>query len=141
MKKRFTFFCLFFAVAIHSQESKELSIKQDNAQQVVVLQNSDAEPKNGFPAFYKDFANRYIPPVDDIRDLHPIEIILQLNFTIKANGKIVDVIDLNNNINKKIPSLLKEARRVLKKSPIWTPAFVDGKAVDSKHTMPFTIKI
>ena len=141
MKKRFSFLCLFCAVAIHSQESKELSINQDNVQQVVVLQNSQAEPKNGFPAFYKDFANRYITPVDDIRHLHPIEIKLQLNFTIKANGKIVDVIDLNNNINKKIPSLIKEAGRVLKKSPIWNPALVDGKAVDSKHTMPFTIKI
>ncbi|MBO5351214.1 MAG: TonB family protein [Alistipes sp.] len=54
---------------------------------------------------------------------------VMVTFVVKANGEVGDV-DLIGKVDKR---LAKEALRVVKSSPKWTPALKDGKAVAAKY--------
>ena len=56
-----------------------------------------------------------------------------LQFVVKKNGSIKDIV-----VTRSVHPLLDaEAIRVVKKMPKWKPAEVNGKAVNSRYTLPF----
>lgn len=60
-----------------------------------------------------------------------------VSFVVNTNGSIVDV----EVLRKVHPALDKEAMRVVKAMPAWTPASNQGKKVRSKFTLPINFKL
>ena len=60
-----------------------------------------------------------------------------VSFVVERDGSITDV-----NVAKSVePSLDKEAMRVVKTMPKWTPGKKNGNAVRVKYTMPVTFRL
>ena len=60
-----------------------------------------------------------------------------VSFVVNTNGSIVDV-EVLRGVH---PALDKEAMRVVKAMPAWTPASNQGKKVRSKFTLPINFKL
>lgn len=54
------------------------------------------------------------------------------SFIVRPNGKVSDV----KIISTVHPDLDREARRVIKSMPLWTPATINGTPVSSKYSLP-----
>lgn len=60
-----------------------------------------------------------------------------VQFTITKTGKIENV----SVVRGRHPALDKEALRVVKSMPNWTPGRQDGRAVNVQHTLPITFRL
>lgn len=60
-----------------------------------------------------------------------------VQFTITKTGKIENV----SVVRGRHPALDKEALRVVKSMPNWTPGRKDGRAVNVQHTLPITFRL
>lgn len=64
------------------------------------------------------------------------KITIRLQFVVEKDGSLTDIKVLNDQYG-----VAKEAERVLKSLPKWTPAEQGGKTVRSKFTLPLTVQI
>ena len=60
-----------------------------------------------------------------------------VSFIVNTNGKISDI----NVVESVHPALDKEAIRVMKKMPKWSPGIVDGEKVRVRYRLPFNFKL
>ena len=60
-----------------------------------------------------------------------------VSFIVNTNGKISDIIV----VESVHPALDKEAIRVMKKMPKWSPGIVDGEKVIVFYRLPFNLKL
>ncbi len=101
---------------------------------IYVAVEKQAGPAGGLPTFYKTFANKYnAPEVDEgVRQIR-----VMLSFVVEKDGSFTDIKVLRD------PGFGagKEAIRVLKTMPKWTPAEQNGRKVRSQFTLPITIQV
>ena len=62
---------------------------------------------------------------------------VKVQFTVKTDGSLTDF----SVVKGVAPALDKEAVRVIKSMPKWTPATANGKPVESTYTIPVTFKL
>jgi TonB family protein len=94
-----------------------------------------AEPREGFPALYDYFNQELKYPAEAIPD--SVHGVVTVRFMVTAAGQ-ANQFTILNSLN---PACDKEALRVMGKMPSWKPATLDGKAVDSKITVPLTFSL
>lgn len=63
----------------------------------------------------------------------------QLEFTVCEDGRVCDIEVLN--ANKISPEFAEEVVRVMKKSPKWKPALLNGKPVRTRFKQPVTVNL
>ena len=108
-----------------------------NKKKVKYLPDIKSEFPGGMQAFVKFFYGKIEYPQDALDEYHSGTVInrsgtVVVEFEIKADGTIGYV----QVIKKVHPSLDKEAVRVVKSMPQWTPASSNGKAVASYYQLP-----
>ncbi|MCL2328254.1 MAG: energy transducer TonB [Bacteroidetes bacterium] len=146
MKKLITF--LFFVVCLlcssmqtalcqNLDDVDELAIfiqEEESKPEIVRFPDVRAEFPGGMPALMKFLAENFNFPIDpSIEGWHSTIII---EFIVRADGSIDDV-----KVVKKVPpSLEKEAIRLIKAMPKWTPGTVNGENVASYFQLPIHIK-
>jgi TonB family protein len=94
-----------------------------------------AEPREGFPALYAYLNEELKYPAEAIPD--SVDGVVTVQFMVTAAGQ-ANQFTILNSLN---PACDKEAMRVMGKMPPWKPATLDGKAVDSKITVPLTFSL
>ena len=102
--------------------------------QIYYAVEKQAGPSGGMQSFYKSFATKYnAPDVDE--GVRQIKVMLQ--FVVEKDGSFTDIKVLRD------PGYGagKEAMRVLKSMPKWTPAEQNGRKVRSQFTLPITINV
>ena len=92
-----------------------------------------ANPKKGLPAFYKEFATSvHIPEVKE----GTTSIKLLFRFVIDKAGNITDI-KIVRGFNNAVDSAFMAT---MKRMPSWNPAYLRGKVVESRFTLPITIQ-
>lgn len=102
--------------------------------QIYFAVEKQAGPSGGIQSFYKSFGAKYnAPDVDE--GVRQIKVLLQ--FVVEKDGSFTDIKVLRD------PGYGagKEAMRVLKSMPKWTPAEQNGRKVRSQFTLPITINV
>lgn len=102
--------------------------------QIYFAVEKQAGPSGGIQSFYKSFGAKYnAPDVDE--GVRQIKVMLQ--FVVEKDGSFTDIKILRD------PGYGagKEAMRVLKSMPKWTPAEQNGRKVRSQFTLPITINV
>lgn len=97
--------------------------------------NRQASPRVGIDSLYQYFETNLQYPDEAIQDSIQGELIV--NFTILKTGEITDV-KIQNSLG---PLFDEEAKRLIVNMPAWDPAITNGKAVDSKISVPLTFRI
>ena len=101
---------------------------------IYVAVEKKADPPGGMQSFYKSFANKFnAPEVDE--GIRKIQVFL--SFVVEKDGSFTDIKVIRD------PGFGagKEAVRVLKTMPKWTPAEQNGRKVRSQFTLPITIQV
>ena len=102
--------------------------------QIYYAVEKQAGPAGGMQSFYKSFATKYnAPDVDE--GVRQIKVMLQ--FVVEKDGSFTDI----KVVRDPGYGAGKEAMRVLKSMPKWTPAEQNGRKVRSQFTLPITINV
>ncbi len=91
-----------------------------------------AEPELGYPHLYSYFEEQLKYPKAAVKD--SLQGIVTASFVINIIGK-PEQIEISNSLGKPFDD---EVNRLIKDMPIWKPARLNGKAVTSKISLPFT---
>lgn len=95
----------------------------------------DAEVKPQFPGGHSEFM-KFIGNNFKTPEVEGLSGIVKISFVVETTGKITDI-----KILKDIGSGTgEEAKRVISKSPNWSPGEQDGKPVRVTFQLPITIK-
>jgi periplasmic protein TonB len=106
----------------------------DEGNKIYVAVEKKADPPGGMQSFYKSFANKFnAPEVDE--GVRKIQVFL--SFVVEKDGSFTDI----KVIRDPGYGAGKEAVRVLKTMPKWTPAEQNGRKVRSQFTLPITIQV
>lgn len=102
--------------------------------QIYYAVEKQAGPSGGMQSFYKSFAAKYnAPDVDE--GVRQIKVMLQ--FVVEKDGSFTDI----KVVRDPGYGAGKEAMRVLRSMPKWTPAEQNGRKVRSQFTLPITINV
>lgn len=105
-------------------------IIEEKEEKIFLISETNAMPKNGFAAFYKNISKQLNYPTQARRMNIEGKVILQ--FVVEKDGSLTDI--------KVIRSIGggcdEEAVRVLKKAPKWNPGKQRGNAVRVRRTIP-----
>ena len=94
-----------------------------------------AEPIEGYPALYAYFDANLVYPQAALKDT--VEGVTEVVFVIDTRGKASGI-----TIEKSLGPLFdREVERLLLHMPLWRPASYNGKAVQSKISLPITFSI
>jgi TonB family protein len=91
--------------------------------------------KGGLNAFYQYISSSVNYPYDARKN--NIEGKVFINFVVGENGQISDV----KVVKSVSPSIDKEAVRVIKNSPLWTPGTMFGRPVRCSYSVPLAFKL
>lgn len=94
-----------------------------------------AEPLNGYPALYEYFNKELQYPQEAIKD--SIQGIVAVTFYINTEGS-AGRIKIENSLGELFD---KEVIRLIENMPLWKPATINGKPVESKLSLPLTFNI
>lgn len=94
-----------------------------------------AEPVNGYDALFAYFKENLHYPTEAIPD--SIQGVLTVSFVISKHGSI-DHIEFPKTLGAPFE---KEALKLIEQMPPWKPATLDGKAVNSKVSLPLTFEL
>lgn len=138
------FFLVFVSVA-HAQTDSLQTIAADTGNSrdsVGAFQKVEVEA--GFPGgieAWRIFLQKNLKadaPLKDLpRRVKYFEQTVLVKFIVCKDGTLCDV----QAVNDVLPSIKKEAERVIKKSGVWTPGYQNGKPVKSYHTQPITFVV
>ncbi|MEY4929475.1 MAG: hypothetical protein RI909_199 [Bacteroidota bacterium] len=109
--------------------------EKENVDEIFSVVEESANPKGGYPAFYKFVGEKIKYPAQARR--MGIEGKVFVEFVVNRNGTIVDV--------KAIKGIGagcdEEAVRIVQSAPAWTPGKQRGKPVRQKMVIPITFKL
>lgn len=111
-------------------ESMDEGAKND----IFIAVQEQASPYGGMPAFTKQFMSKFRTP-DLGSDVKTLSVIL--SFVVEKDGSLSDIKVLRDSGY----GVGKEAIRVLKQMPKWSPAMQNKKAVRSQFTLPVTVQV
>ncbi|UYW00630.1 energy transducer TonB [Flavobacterium agricola] len=117
-----------------ADKGKGTSGGDGDGNQIYYAVEKSAQPAGGLPSFYKSFASKFnAPEVDE--GVRQIRVMLQ--FVVEKDGSFTDIKVLRD------PGYGagREAMRVLRSMPKWTPAEQNGRKVRSQFTLPITINV
>lgn len=106
----------------------------DDENKVYSFVQQKASPKEGIQKFYQTYARKFNAP--DIAG-NVNEVSVRLKFVVEKDGSFTDI----QVIGPDPHHAGKEAIRVLKTMPKWTPASHNGKTVRSSFTLPIKIRV
>lgn len=118
------------SVLDHQEISPENGEEWKKVGDILSTSSEKASFPGGLQKFYEFFNNEFKIPVD-----HKAKERLILKFTVESDGKISNV----ETVRASTDALGKEAVRTIKKSPDWTPAKENGKAVKSEFHLPIEV--
>lgn len=95
----------------------------------------DAEVKPEFPGGYNEFM-RFIGQNFVAPDVEGLSGTIKISFVVEVSGKITEIKILNDLGS----GTGEEAKRVVAKSPYWSPGEQDGKRVRVTFQLPIVIK-
>ena len=127
-------------VATDEQIRKEIDRETDISQSgnkeysMSVIEQKPEFP-GGESALYEYLSSHINYPAQAAEEGVQGRVIVQ--FTITKTGKIENV----SGVRGRHPALDKEALRVVKSMPNWTPGRQDGRAVNVQHTLPITFRL
>ena len=127
-------------VATDEQIRKEIDRETDISQSgnkeysMSVIEQKPEFP-GGESALYEYLSSHINYPAQAAEEGVQGRVIVQ--FTITKTGKIENV----SVVRGRHPALDKEALRVVKSMPNWTPGRQDGRAVNVQHTLPITFRL
>ena len=96
---------------------------------------TEASPVDGYPALYEYFKRELIYPQEGLRD--SIQGIVTVSFVINEAG-VAEKIKIENSLGEAFD---RETIKVIENMPLWKPAMVNNKPVQSKLAMPMTFQI
>lgn len=130
---------LVFDVEVSSETKIEMVIvapvEKEDVDEIFSVVEVSANPKGGYPAFYKYISEKMKYPAQARR--MGVEGKVFIEFVVNRDGSIVDV--------KAIKGIGagcdEEAVRVVQSAPAWTPGKQRGKPVRQKMVIPITFKL
>jgi protein TonB len=109
--------------------------EKENVDEIFTVVEESANPKGGYPAFYKYVGEKIKYPAQARR--MGVEGKVFVEFVVNRDGSIVDV-----RVVKGIGAGCdEEAVRILQGAPSWTPGKQRGKPVRQKMVIPITFKL
>jgi Gram-negative bacterial TonB protein C-terminal len=129
MKKLLILIIAIFASQFMSAQASLNSI------QTLAINYSDAEVKPEFPGGYNSFM-KFIGENFKTPEVEGLSGVVKISFVVETTGKITNIKILND-IGSGVG---EEAKRVVAKSPNWTPGEQDGKPVRVTFILPITVK-
>ena len=129
MKRFFSVICFFFMMALPMNAQSEISTK--------VYYEVDEMPSfpgglNGLMTF---LAQNMVYPVT--AQENGVQGRVTVSFVVETDGSITDV-EVARSVD---PFLDREAMRIVKAMPKWTPGKKDGKPVRVKYTVPVVFRL
>lgn len=112
----------------------DISQSEDKEYSMGVIEQKPEFP-GGESALYDYLSSHINYPAQAAEEGVQGRVIVQ--FTITKTGKIENV----SVVRGRHPALDKEALRVVKSMPNWTPGRQDGRAVNVQHTLPITFRL
>ena len=127
------------AVEIKSAQKPTPSVKTKKATSKGTLtlaqEYISAEPELGYPHLYSYFEEQLRYPKEALKD--SLQGIITASFVLNAKGE-PEQIEILNSLGKPFD---EEVNRLINDMPVWKPARLNGKAVASKISLPFTFSI
>lgn len=121
---------------IRKEIDRETDISQSgNKEYSMSVIEQKPEFPGGESALYEYLSSHINYPAQAAEEGVQGRVIVQ--FTITKTGKIENV----SVVRGRHPALDKEALRVVKSMPNWTPGRQDGRAVNVQHTLPITFRL
>lgn len=109
--------------------------KTGNTEEEIALSYTEAVPKKGMKHLYRYFNENLRYPQKEMMTKKEGTVILSFSVTPEGKAAAVEV------VQKVSEGIDAEAVRLIKEMPEWTPAYVKGKAVNSRVTLPVTFQI
>lgn len=109
--------------------------KAGDTEEEIALSYTEAVPKKGMQHLYRYFNENLRYPQEEMMEKKEGTVILSFSVTREGKAAAVEV------VQKVSDGIDAEAVRLIKEMPEWTPAFVKGKAVNSRVTLPVTFQI
>ena len=106
-----------------------------NAIKSLPINYEDAEVKPEFPGGYNEFM-KFIGKNFNTSDVEGLSGTIKVSFVVEVSGKITEI----KIINDLGSGTGEEAKRVIAKSPNWSPGEQDGKPVRVTFQLPIIIK-
>ena len=106
-----------------------------NSIQTLAINYSDAEVKPEFPGGYNSFM-KFIGENFKTPEVEGLSGVVKISFVVEVSGKITEIKILNDLGS----GTGEEAKRVVAKSPYWSPGEQDGKRVRVTFQLPIVIK-
>lgn len=113
----------------------EVVKEESNADQIFTIVEQMPQPENGMEALYK-WISKTIKYPNAARRMG-VEGTVFVGFVVNADGQISDV----KTVKGISAECDKEAERVIKMMPPWTPGKQNGKAVKVKYVLPVKFKL
>jgi TonB family protein len=115
-------------VVLDQQKDRE---DRDNAWSSYI----QAEPVKGYAALYGYFNKELVYPPEVKRD-SIVEGVVTVIFTINKEGR-PEIIKIENSLGIAFD---RESKRIIEEMPLWKPALLNGKPIDSKISIPLTFR-
>ena len=109
--------------------------EEETTEEIFVVVEDNAEPKDGYPGFYKFVSEniKYPAPARRMR----IEGRVYVEFIVNKDGKITDA----KTVKGIGGGCDEEAERIVMAAPPWNPAKQRGKPVRQRMVLPITFKL
>ncbi len=120
---------------VFDEPVEEVVKEESNADQIFTIVEQMPQPENGMEALYK-WIGKTIKYPNAARRMG-VEGTVFVGFVVNADGQISDV----KTVKGISAECDKEAERVIKMMPPWTPGKQNGKAVKVKYVLPVKFKL
>lgn len=117
------------------QENPKQAEPQQEASKIGIAKFTQAEPVDGYPALYEYFNRELKYPLEMAND--SIEGTVTVSFAINELGK-PGAIRISNSLGAAFD---KESIRIIENMPAWRAATIDGKATETRMSIPLTFRI
>lgn len=107
---------------------------EDETQEAIITEFTEAVPICGYEKLYEYLRENCNYP-DSLKDKQITGAVL-VQFTINKSGRAEGI----GVVKRLHPALDKEAIRVVAQMPLWTPALMGGKPIDTKLILPLTFQ-
>jgi protein TonB len=108
---------------------------QPKEEKISLSKFTQAEPLDGYSALYEYFNRELKYPVEVAKD--SIEGTVTVSFAINEQGKLKDI----RIVNSLGEAFDKESIRIIENMPAWKAATVNGKATETRMSIPLTFRI
>jgi protein TonB len=135
MKNILTALTVTLSVSLSHAQTAQSDSTATDTNKVYTFVDKTAEFRGGMEKFYQFIGKTLNYPVDARRK--GIQGRVFVKFVIEPDGKITNV----ETVKGVYPSLNAEAERVIRESPKWIPAELQGRKVRQAYTLPMVFKL